>query len=130
MRQTILIADDSPAELRLFVRALSPLGCRLITAEDGEEAERLARKEHPSLILLDVVMPGKNGFALCRELKQDPLFRDIPIVIASSKEEKSDQLWGRRQGADAYLVKPFSLETLLEVVEGLLAASAPASPES
>ena len=116
----ILIADDSPTEQRLFQRALSTLGCEILTAEDGDEAERIIYEQRPDLLVLDIVMPGKNGFALCRELKADPELAHMPIVIVTSKGQDADRFWGARQGADAYLVKPFRLEELTDAVKSRL----------
>ena len=120
MERTILIADDSPTELRIFQQALAGLGHTIVTAVDGEEAERLVRRDAPDLLILEVVMPGKNGFELCRDLKRDPTFARIPIIIVTSKDEQADQIWGRRQGADEYLVKPFTPEALVEAARRLL----------
>lgn len=116
MGKKILIVDDSPTELRIFQRALAPLGHTVVVAADGEEADRMIRSERPDLLVLDVVMPGKNGFALCRELKRDPDFADMPIIIVTSKSQDADQFWGKRQGADEYLVKPFEPSELLDAV--------------
>lgn len=116
MGKKILIVDDSPTELRIFQRALAPLGHTIVVAADGEEADRMIRSERPDLLVLDVVMPGKNGFALCRELKRDPDFADMPIIIVTSKSQDADQFWGKRQGADEYLVKPFEPSELLDAV--------------
>ncbi|MDF1566149.1 MAG: response regulator [Deltaproteobacteria bacterium] len=120
MSKTILIADDSPTELRIFQKVLSTLGHRILTAVDGEEAERMVRLEPPDLLILDVIMPGKNGFALCRDLKRDPTYASIPIIIVTSKDQQADQIWGKRQGADEYLVKPFSPEDLAAAAARLL----------
>lgn len=124
MSKTILIADDSPTELRIFHKALAPLGHTILTAVDGEEAERMVRRSPPDLLVLDVVMPGKNGFALCRDLKRDPSTAAIPIIIVTSKDQEADQIWGLRQGADVYLVKPFSPQDLLEAAARLLGKAA------
>ena len=120
MPKRILIADDSPTERRIFQRALSPLGHEILMAVDGSEAERMVRAERPDLLVLDVVMPGKNGFALCRELKSDPDHAAMPIVIVTSKDQDADQFWGRRQGADEYLVKPFEPPALVAACRRLL----------
>jgi twitching motility two-component system response regulator PilH len=120
MPKTILIADDSPTERRIFQRTLGGLGHTLLTAEDGEEAERMVREHRPDLLVLDIVMPAKNGFALCRELKADPEYADLPIVMVTSKSQDADRYWGERQGADVYLVKPFDPEDLLDAVRRLL----------
>ena len=110
--QTILLVDDSPTDLRLMSNALAPQGYRLLTASDGEEALEKALSHHPSLIFLDVILPKKNGFQVCRQLKTSPETRDIKIVLVTSKIEDSDRFWGLRQGADEYLTKPFEPEQL------------------
>lgn len=123
MAKTILIADDSPTERRVFQRALSSFGYRILLAEDGEEAERIAREERPDLLILDVVMPEKTGFALCRELKMDPDFAGVPIIIVTSRDQDADRYWGERQGADEYLTKPFGPRALAESVRRHLQAA-------
>ena len=125
MSKTILIADDSPTQRRALQRALVSLGHKLILAEDGEEAERLAREHNPDLLVLDVVMPGKNGFALCRELRSEPEFASIPVIIVTSKDQDADRFWGEKQGADEYLVKPFEPEDLRVAVTRLLSRPPP-----
>jgi twitching motility two-component system response regulator PilH len=113
--QTILIVDDSPTDLRLMANALASKGYRLLTAADGEEALEKAVSAHPNLIFLDVILPKKNGFQVCRQLKTSPDTRDIKIVLVTSKTQESDRFWGLRQGADEYLTKPFADEELRAV---------------
>ena len=116
----ILVVDDSPTELQLMVEPLIDQGYQVITATNGLEALEQVAKELPSLILLDVLMPGKNGFQVCRQLKSDPATKDIKIIIVSSKCQESDRFWGLRQGADEYLGKPVNDETLLKHISALL----------
>ncbi|MGE3540601.1 MAG: PleD family two-component system response regulator [Candidatus Tectimicrobiota bacterium] len=104
---TILVVDDSPTARKAITDALSGAGHRIITATDGDEALRKALQEHPDLILLDIVMPGKNGFQVCRQLKMDTATKDIKIILVTSKDQASDRFWGLKQGADAYITKPF-----------------------
>lgn len=117
---TVLVVDDSPTDLRLAAQSLARLGCRVVTAIDGEDALAKARGEHPNLILLDVLMPKKNGFQVCRQLKTTPETRDIKIMLLTSKTQESDRFWGMKQGADVYMTKPYSEEQLLENVSRLL----------
>jgi twitching motility two-component system response regulator PilH len=117
----ILIADDSRAEVELFRRSLCEHGHEIIAAEDGISAEQLAIDENPDLLILDVIMPKKNGFQVCRDLKANPATSRMPIIIVTSKGEDADVFWGRRQGADEYLIKPFQVSALLEAVARLLA---------
>jgi twitching motility two-component system response regulator PilH len=116
----ILVVDDSPTELHLMVEPLIARGYRVITATNGIDALEMVARELPRLILLDVLMPGKNGFQVCRQLKSDPATRDIKIIIVSSKNQDSDRFWGLKQGADEYLPKPFSDEVLLNHISALL----------
>lgn len=118
--EKILVVDDSPTELHMMVEPLINRGYRVITATNGIEALEQVAKELPSLILLDVLMPGKNGFQVCRQLKADPATRDIKIILVSSKCQESDRFWGLKQGADEYLAKPFNDEILLNHISVLL----------
>ena len=88
----------------------------MATAGDGEEALRKIQADRPDLVLLDVVLPGKNGFQICREIKSKPDTKAIKVVLVTSKNQESDRFWGMKQGADEYLAKPFSNEDLLAVV--------------
>jgi DNA-binding response OmpR family regulator len=114
---TILVVDDSPTDLSLLLAALRPRGFRLLSANDGVEALETARREHPDLVLLDVILPRQNGFQVCRQLKAEEDTRGIKIVLVTSKTQPSDRFWGLKQGADEYLTKPFTPEQLLGVVE-------------
>ncbi|QEL15413.1 response regulator transcription factor [Limnoglobus roseus] len=107
-KDTILVVDDSPTEQRLVAAALSLQGYRVITAADGEEAIEKAAKELPRLIVLDVVMPKKNGFQVCRQLKTTAATQNIKVLLLTSKSQDSDKFWGMKQGADAYMTKPFT----------------------
>jgi twitching motility two-component system response regulator PilH len=116
----ILVVDDSPTELRLVSSALQGKGFEVITATDGEEALDKAVREMPELIVLDIVLPKKNGFQVCRQLKTAPNTRDIKILLLSSKSQDSDRFWGMKQGADGYVTKPFDDADLLQTVGSLL----------
>ena len=120
VREKILVVDDSPTELRLMAAPLVNRGHHVITAGDGEEALELASREHPRLIVLDIVLPKKNGFQVCRQLKTSEETRDIKILMLSSKDQDSDRFWGLKQGADAYLTKPFVDEDLVSRVDELV----------
>ena len=114
---TILIVDDSPTDRALLRAALQPKGFRLLSANDGDEGLATARREHPDLVLLDVILPRQNGFQVCRQLKAEAGTRDIKVVLVTSKTQPSDRFWGLKQGADEYLTKPFTPEELLLAVE-------------
>ncbi|KPJ80289.1 MAG: hypothetical protein AMJ58_09105 [Gammaproteobacteria bacterium SG8_30] len=118
----ILIVDDSPTEVFQMKRALEKAGFRIEAAADGEEAVRKAREMHPDLIFMDIVMPGMDGFRATRTLTNDPSTRKIPVIMVSSKGAESDRVWGMRQGAVDYLVKPVTPAQLLEKAQAALLA--------
>jgi twitching motility two-component system response regulator PilH len=118
----ILIVDDSPTEVHVMQRALEKGGFRTATAADGQEGIRLAREMHPDLIFMDIVMPGMNGFQATRALVNDPDTSRIPIVMVTSKNQETDRIWGLRQGAVDYMVKPVSPAQLVEKAQATLAA--------
>lgn len=118
----VLVIDDSSTDRAAIGAILARHGYRVMFAHDGEEGVALARTEFPDLILMDVVMPGMNGFQATRTLARDPLTRHIPIVICSSKGEETDRLWGMRQGAHAYVVKPVVEQQLLDVMTAIAKA--------
>jgi len=113
----ILIADDSVAELQIFQQTLQPAGHTIVTALDGEAAEEKIKTEKIDLIILDVIMPKKNGFQVCRDIKSNDLYKKIPVIMVTSKDQESDKFWGMKQGADEYLTKPFKPEDLLKAVK-------------
>jgi DNA-binding response OmpR family regulator len=119
-RGKILIVDDSPTDLALMVAPLRREGYDIVTATDGEEALRKVGEEQPNCVVLDVVMPRKNGFQVCRTIKNSAESKHIPIILLTSKSERTDQLWGKRQGADVYLTKPFDPNVLLTEIRQLL----------
>ena len=116
----ILVADDSVTDLKFIHSVIEGTGHEIITAMDGEDAEKKARLEKVSLIILDVIMPKKNGFQVCRALKQDGATKAIPIILLTSKGQESDKFWGEKQGADAYLVKPCQPKELMDTVTKFL----------
>lgn len=116
----ILICDDSPAEVRLMQTFLNKAGFTCVAIHDPTRLEQTIADEHPSLILLDVVMPQRNGFQVCRDLKGNAEFAGIPVVLVTSKNSESDRFWGKQQGADAYLGKPFNGDDLVGTVRKLV----------
>lgn len=116
----ILIVDDSPAEVRLMQSLLDRAGYSSVAIHDPTRLEQMIDLEHPSLILLDVVMPQRNGFQVCRELKRHADYSRIPVVLVTSKNTESDKFWGKEQGADGYVVKPFSSDDLVGAVNRLI----------
>ena len=113
---TILIVDDNISELELISHYLREGGYTVINAIGAKEALSKVSEQKPDVIITDVVMPGMSGFELCRRLKTHPETEKVPIVICSSKDQEIDRLWGMKQGADAYLTKPFSKEQLLRAI--------------
>jgi CheY-like chemotaxis protein len=114
---TVLIVDDVQTDRELIGNALTAAGYKTAFASDGDEVVAKAKQVRPNAILLDVMMQRLDGFALCRLLRADPETAKIPIVMVSSKATAADVFWGKKQGASDYLAKPFSNETLLEVVK-------------
>jgi twitching motility two-component system response regulator PilH len=113
----ILICDDSPAEVKLMEAVLKNAGYWSVAINDSTKMESTIDIERPSLILLDVVMPQRNGFQVCRDLKGHAEYKRIPVVIVSSKDQQSDKFWAEQQGADGYVVKPFTAEQLLGAIQ-------------
>ncbi|RXR07248.1 twitching motility response regulator PilH [Pseudoxanthomonas composti] len=116
----ILIVDDSPSQLLGIQRIVEKLGHESITAEDGAAGVEVAKRELPDMVLMDVVMPNLNGFQATRTLSRESTTRHIPVVLVTTKDQDTDRMWGLRQGAKAYLTKPFSEDELSEVIERIL----------
>ena len=113
----ILIVDDSPSQLLGIQRIVEKLGHETITATDGAAGVEAAKSSLPDLVLMDVVMPNLNGFQATRTLKREPTTQHIPVILVTTKDQDTDRMWGMRQGARAYITKPFSEDELLEVME-------------
>ncbi|MCC7373294.1 MAG: response regulator [Verrucomicrobiales bacterium] len=118
--KSILVVEDSPTELQMVTNVLTDNGYQFTVATDGEEAIKKAILTKPALMLLDVVLPKKNGFQVCRQLKSAPETKGIKIIVLSSKNQDSDKYWGLRQGADLYITKPFKTDELLRAIAQLL----------
>ena len=118
----ILIVDDSPSQLMGIRRIVEKLGHEALTAEDGAAGVEAAKRELPDLILMDVVMPNLNGFQATRSITREPSTKHIPIVLVTTKDQDTDRVWGMRQGAKAYITKPFTESQLIEVINSLLVA--------
>jgi twitching motility two-component system response regulator PilH len=115
----ILIVDDSPTERFFLADLLSKRGYAVVTAENGEEALSKVKSEKPSLVVMDVVMPGTSGFQATRAIARDPATQSIPVILCTSKGAESDRIWGLRQGAKEYVVKPVNPEELLAKIASL-----------
>ena len=109
----ILLVDDSKTELHHLSELLGKRGFEVRTAENGEDAMRRLGEEKPDLILMDVVMPGQNGFQLTRAITRDPRFSAVPVIMCTSKNQETDKVWGMRQGARDYIVKPVDANELM-----------------
>ena len=114
---TILIVDDVQTDRELLGRVVLSSGHNPLYASDGDEAIEKAKESKPSLIFMDVVMPNMNGFNACRKLKQDPDTKSIPVVLVTSKAGDSDKFWGKKQGADEHVPKPFTPEIVISVIK-------------
>ena len=115
--QKILVVDDSKTELHHLSDILGKRGYSVRTAENGEEAMRRLDEATPDLILMDVVMPGLNGFQLTRAITRDPRFQNVPVIMCTSKNQETDKVWGMRQGARDYIVKPVNAEELVSKIK-------------
>jgi len=114
-----LLVDDSKTELHYLSDLLTKRGFSVRTAENGEEALRRLDEAKPDLILMDVVMPGTNGFQLTRSITRDPRFENVPVIMCTSKNQETDRVWGLRQGARDYVVKPVDAEDLMAKIQAL-----------
>ena len=124
----VLIIDDSTTACLYMAHALEKAGFQVITAADGREGMMKLLRDQPHCLILDVLLPGTNGFAFCRQLRSQDALRGLPIIMVSTKTTPADQAWGLRQGANRYLPKPFSEQTLVSLVEEVLPGGSFASP--
>ena len=116
----IMIVDDSPTEVHVMKTALEKHGFETMSAGDGSECLNLAREIRPDLIFMDVVMPGVNGFQATRALTRDPQTKSIPVVMITTKDQETDRIWGMRQGAVDYLIKPIGETDLIAKAQEVL----------
>jgi twitching motility two-component system response regulator PilH len=112
----ILIVDDSIVEIKILESILSKTDHQIVVARNGEDGEKTARAILPDLIFLDVVMPKKNGFQVCRDLRKEASFSKTPIIMLTSKSQDIDKYWGKQQGATEYVVKPYKEEQILKIL--------------
>ena len=118
---TVLIVDDSPTELHVMQQMLARNGFDTMLAEDGDQAIETAVRQSPDVILMDVVMPGTNGFQATRQLSRNPKTADIPIIMVTTKDQETDRIWGMRQGASEYLTKPVGEDDLVQMIRSVMA---------
>jgi twitching motility two-component system response regulator PilH len=116
----VLLVDDSPTELAVLSTLFQNEGFDVVTARDGEDAYEKLLRERPRLVLLDVIMPGRNGFSLCRQIRSDSRFGQVPVIMVSSKSQPSDRFWGLKQGAAEYVTKPWDASELMQIVRRFL----------
>ncbi|MDH5425048.1 MAG: response regulator [Gammaproteobacteria bacterium] len=116
----ILIVDDSPTQRQALINILKKNNFDIIIAEDGQQGVDMARSEMPDLILMDVVMPGLNGFQATRHIVNHETTKDIPVIMLTSKDQETDRVWAERQGAKDYIVKPANDKELLAKIATLL----------
>ena len=117
----VLIVDDSPTETYAFASILRENGHEVITAENGTDGVAIAKQEQPDVVLMDIVMPGLNGFQATRQLSKASETSHIPVIIVTTKNQETDRVWGARQGAKGYLTKPVEEPTLLSTIDTVLA---------
>ncbi|QDA56081.1 response regulator [Thermomonas aquatica] len=122
----ILIVDDSPSQLMGIRRIVEKLGHDALTAEDGAAGVEAAKREIPDLILMDVVMPNLNGFQATRSITREATTKHIPVILVTTKDQDTDRVWGMRQGAKAYITKPFSESELSELIAQYLGGASAA----
>ncbi len=117
--RNVLVVDDSKTELMFLSDILRKAGFVVTTAENGDEAKRRLEEGPPDLILMDIVMPGQNGYQLTRTIVRDPRYADVPIIMCTSKNQETDRVWGLRQGARDYITKPVDQAELLSKIKAL-----------
>ena len=118
----VLIVDDSPTEVHVLQIMLTKNGHEVVVATSGEDGVEMAKKENPDLILMDVVMPGMNGFQATRQISKDERTASIPVIMVTTKDQETDKVWAMRQGAKDYIVKPVQEKALIEHVNMVLSA--------
>jgi len=118
--KTILLVDDDHSMVRFVTLILENEGYRVLSARDGEEALQKVRETRPDLVLLDIIMPRKNGYQVCRAIKEDSVLGSLPVVFLSAKSQPSDRFWAKRVGGDGFVAKPFDPADLVREVKVLL----------
>ena len=117
---TILVVEDTASEMQLIKSYLVAGGYNVITANTGKEGLRKTLSEKPNLVITDVVMPEMSGLELCRSLKKNPNTKDLPIIACTSKNQEIDKMWGKRQGVDVYVTKPYTEEEILDAIKSVI----------
>lgn len=120
---TVLVVEDSLTDMQILIGCLQRDGINVLIAQSGEEAIDAITKQKPDAILLDIVLPGRSGFEVCRQLKAEADTQNIPVVLCSTKGSEMDKFWGMKQGADAYIAKPIDQEELVRTIKQLMIKS-------
>lgn len=120
MMSKIVVVDDSQADLKLIEEYLRSAHHTVVSFSDAMNLEAKLAKEKPDVVVMDVVMPGRDGFQACRDLKNDDRYKHVPVILCTSKGQESDKFWGQQQGAASYLVKPVRAEALLDAIKAAL----------
>lgn len=121
MSKKVLIVDDSPTEIHKLSTVLKKHGYSVIVADSGEKGIKTAKQENPDLVLMDIVMPGMNGFQATRQICKTKETSHIPVIIVTTKDQETDRMWGSRQGARAYLTKPVEERDLISTIDEVMA---------
>jgi twitching motility two-component system response regulator PilH len=120
LMSVVLVVDDSATAREMLVAELQRAGFRVMAAADGAEAMEHIKVTPPALVITDLIMPRVNGYELCRNIKSDPLTKNVPVIMCSTKAEEFDRYWGMKQGADAYITKPYQPKDMINAVKYLL----------
>jgi two-component system, chemotaxis family, response regulator PixH len=115
----ILVVEDTPSEMQLMTLYLKDNGYQVISANNAKDGLNLVNKEKPDVVITDVVMEGMNGFEFCRTLKKNPETEQIPVIACTSRNQDLDKLWGKKQGVDVYVTKPYSQEDIIKAVKSV-----------
>ncbi len=115
----ILIVEDTPSEMQLMTLYLKENGYQVVSANNAKDGLDLVDKEKPDAVITDVVMEGMNGFEFCRLLKKNPETEKIPVIACTSRSQNLDKLWGKKQGVDVYVTKPYSQEDIIQAVKSV-----------
>jgi two-component system, chemotaxis family, response regulator PixH len=115
----ILVVEDTPSEMKLMTLYLKDNGYAVVSADNAKDGLDLVTKENPDIVITDVVMEGMNGFEFCRMLKKNPNTEQIPVIACTSRNQDLDKLWGKKQGVDVYVTKPYSQEDIINAVKSV-----------
>jgi two-component system, chemotaxis family, response regulator PixH len=116
---TVLVVEDTMSEQQLITLYLQEAGYKVINANNGKDAISKVNDQKPDVVVTDVVMPGMNGFELCRSLKKNPETQKLPVIACTSKNQELDRLWGMKQGVDVYVTKPFTREEIVRAIRSV-----------